>query len=192
MQPTNRYESHCAHSSLSARLPRIGPRSLFVIASDLQVCFRSDQRVLAIALRLLSSSAAAVRRANYFLLGGPDYPREPRGTGGRGRIRTSVARKERQIYSLLVLATHPPVLKNCPGDANYKFPPNRHDKLTESRNTKWTRVKRHQPVNFAFQDSLRLTPLQNFWWSWRRELNPRPSDYKSDALPAELRQRCET
>src|SRR5262249_55905327 len=26
------------------------------------------------------------------------------------------------------------------------------------------------------------------WWSWRRELNPRPSDYKSDALPAELRQ----
>ncbi len=26
--------------------------------------------------------------------------------------------------------------------------------------------------------------------SWRRELNPRPSDYKSDALPTELRQRC--
>ena len=33
-------------------------------------------------------------------------------TGGRGRIRTSVARKERQIYSLLVLATHPPVPQN--------------------------------------------------------------------------------
>ncbi len=32
-----------------------------------------------------------------------------RESGGRGRIRTSVARKERQIYSLLVLATHPPV-----------------------------------------------------------------------------------
>ena len=27
-------------------------------------------------------------------------------------------------------------------------------------------------------------------WSWRRDLNPRPSDYKSDALPAELRQHC--
>jgi hypothetical protein len=26
-------------------------------------------------------------------------------------------------------------------------------------------------------------------WSWRRDLNPRPSDYKSDALPTELRQR---
>src|SRR5215831_19399463 len=29
--------------------------------------------------------------------------------GGRGRIRTSVARKERQIYSLLPLAARPPV-----------------------------------------------------------------------------------
>ena len=28
----------------------------------------------------------------------------------------------------------------------------------------------------------------NQTWSWRRDLNPRPSDYKSDALPAELRQ----
>src|SRR5437867_4198241 len=25
-------------------------------------------------------------------------------------------------------------------------------------------------------------------WSWRRDLNPRPADYKSAALPAELRQ----
>src|SRR5689334_10060991 len=29
-------------------------------------------------------------------------------------------------------------------------------------------------------------------WSWRRGLNPRPSDYKSDALPTELRQHCLT
>jgi hypothetical protein len=109
--------------------------------------------------------------------------------GGRGRIRTSVARKERQIYSLLVLATHPPVLEKissetstAPVQKNY----------AASENTKRTRVKRHQPVYFDFQDSLRLTPLQIFWWSWRRELNPRPSDYKSDALPAELRQRSQT
>src|ERR1700743_3987505 len=37
-----------------------------------------------------------------------------------------------------------------------------------------------------------LLPLQSriclLKWSWRRDLNPRPSDYKSDALPAELRQ----
>ena len=37
--------------------------------------------------------------------------------------------------------------------------------------------------------SLPCRTCQTSWWSWRRELNPRPSDYKSDALPAELRQR---
>src|SRR5713101_1676771 len=31
-----------------------------------------------------------------------------------------------------------------------------------------------------------------FFWSWRRESNPRPSDYKSDALPTELRQQLGT
>jgi hypothetical protein len=30
--------------------------------------------------------------------------------------------------------------------------------------------------------------LKTVLWSWRRDSNPRPSDYKSDALPAELRQ----
>ncbi len=123
--------------------------------------------------------------------------REP---GGRGRIRTFVARKERQIYSLLVLATHPPVPQIHSGCGN-RIPRNFWDAYHESRsvlpllagvsckNTNWTRVKRHQPVYFCIQDSLRLTPLEISWWSWRRELNPRPSDYKSDALPAELRQR---
>ena len=33
--------------------------------------------------------------------------------------------------------------------------------------------------------------LENYVWSWRRDLNPRPSDYKSDALPTELRQQVE-
>jgi hypothetical protein len=61
-----------------------------------------------------------------------------------------------------------------------------------SENTKRTRVKRHQPVDFVSEDSLRLIPPQANRWSWRRELNPRPSDYKSDALPAELRQRSQT
>ena len=61
-----------------------------------------------------------------------------------------------------------------------------------NENTKRTRVKRHQPVNFVSEDSLRLIPPQADRWSWRRELNPRPSDYKSDALPAELRQRSQT
>jgi hypothetical protein len=35
---------------------------------------------------------------------------------------------------------------------------------------------------------VRRLPENTFPWSWRRDLNPRPSDYKSDALPTELRQ----
>ena len=79
-------------------------------------------------------------------------------TGGRGRIRTFVARKERQIYSLLVLATHPPVLEKlrqnfyCVSRKLIEIP------CAASENTKRTRVNRHQPVYFEFQDSLRLTP----------------------------------
>jgi hypothetical protein len=117
--------------------------------------------------------------------------------GGRGRIRTSVARKERQIYSLLVLATHPPVLEKlvrhqtaCPAISYRQTIQEREGRPSE--NTKRTRVKRHQPVDFALKDSLRSIPPRVRWWSWRRELNPRPSDYKSDALPAELRQRSQT
>ena len=33
-----------------------------------------------------------------------------------------------------------------------------------------------------------ISPNEPNRWSWRRDLNPRPSDYKSDALPTELRQ----
>src|SRR5258707_9353872 len=46
------------------------------------------------------------------------------------------------------------------------------------------------PFMLPCRKSSRLAPLANIWWSWRRDLNPRPSDYKSDALPAELRQHC--
>ena len=71
---------------------------------------------------------------------------------GQGRVRTSVARKERQIYSLVRLTTPPPVRK-C-----------------------------RKPMTTApCQHSLLM--------SWRRESNPRPADYKSAALPTELRQR---
>src|ERR1700682_7011 len=71
---------------------------------------------------------------------------EQREPGGRGRIRTFVARKERQIYSLLVLATHPPVRKKSKTPrtclllivhAVFRSLP--------AKNTKRTRVQRHQP-----------------------------------------------
>jgi hypothetical protein len=95
--------------------------------------------------------------ANYFgqLIGQREH-------GGRGRIRTSVARKERQIYSLLVLATHPPVLEKSLRNANRVYLKRLKISSAASENTKRTRVKRHQPVYFDFQDSLRLTPLPNF------------------------------
>src|SRR5271168_5332661 len=122
-----------------------------------------------------------------------DRPKQTASTGGRGRIRTFVARKERQIYSLLVLATHPPVPRKQK-DANCLSPKTFSGK---SSRCKLPRKRKHK------KDSCQKTParlffLQGFapphspaksWWSWRRELNPRPSDYKSDALPAELRQR---
>ena len=54
------------------------------------------------------------------------------------------------------------------------------------------RARRHQPQRFCREESVRIPP-QNTGpseLSWRRDLNPRPSDYKSDALPTELRQPC--
>ena len=33
-----------------------------------------------------------------------------------------------------------------------------------------------------------LLPTCQFRWSWQRDSNPRPADYKSAALPTELRQ----
>jgi hypothetical protein len=113
--------------------------------------------------------------------------REP---GGRGRIRTFVARKERQIYSLLVLATHPPVPQNFLG-RKPRVPNLSFNDLRRSRTKTQKGLVSKDTSPFIFPVRIRsaLAPLQNSWWSWRRELNPRPSDYKSDALPAELRQR---
>ena len=55
---------------------------------------------------------------------------------------------------------------------------------------KRTRVQRHQPFHAIMPGFAPPHSPAKIWWSWRRDLNPRPSDYKSDALPAELRQRC--
>ena len=144
--------------------------------------------------------------------------------GGRGRIRTSVARKERQIYSLLVLTTHPPVPRKslgtqmpCPENSRtghdlhvpqdqLGFP--RKPQLSRATRRTPTRPQKNQSDCIPWgtrkhaHGSRQKTPARpvfvrgfapprsrtNCWQSWRRDLNPRPSDYKSDALPAELRQ----
>jgi hypothetical protein len=49
-------------------------------------------------------------------------------------------------------------------------------------NLRRSRALPHKPLLF---------PESFSFWSWRRDLNPRPSDYKSDALPTELRQQVE-
>ena len=41
---------------------------------------------------------------------------------------------------------------------------------------------------FAHSSNVARWGGRKVFWSWRRGLNPRPSDYKSNALPAELRQ----
>ena len=63
------------------------------------------------------------------------------------------------------------------------------------RNAERARVWTHQPCSLfsrgirPYTRPLNPGPLK---LSWRRELNPRPSDYKSDALPTELRQHWQT
>jgi hypothetical protein len=74
-----------------------------------------------------------------------------RDAGGRGRIRTSVARKERQIYSLLVLATHPPVPRDLPGHSYcHRIPTGKY------RNAERARARRHQPQLFYREEFVRI------------------------------------
>ena len=59
------------------------------------------------------------------------------------------------------------------------------------RNAEWVRVWTHEPCSLLQQGnrpSARPPKSRSLKISWRRELNPRPSDYKSAALPTELRQ----
>ena len=44
------------------------------------------------------------------------------------------------------------------------------------------------PVSHGLIKKVREVITYCFYWSWREELNPRPADYKSAALPTELRQ----
>ena len=64
------------------------------------------------------------------------------------------------------------------------------------KNSLWSAVGKNLLRRRAAQNALysgidlHIKPIK--CWSWRRDLNPRPSDYKSDALPTELRQQSET
>ncbi len=72
----------------------------------------------------------------------------------------------RQIYSLIPLAAREPLPK-----LRRHFP----DFTTDCQSIFFNKFKQ-----------LEIELDQK--WSWREELNPRPADYKSAALPTELRQ----
>ena len=93
------------------------------------------------------------------------------------------------MYSLLVLTTHPPVpqkiFRTWTASSKFFF-----NNFRASHTKTQIGLVSKDTSPFIFLSRFRSASLpKNFWWSWRRELNPRPSDYKSDALPAELRQR---
>lgn len=71
----------------------------------------------------------------------------------------------RQIYSLIPLAAREPLPKTTE-----IF---RHTQSTTNPFSKRARQLQHSNIQI---------------WSWREESNPRPADYKSAALPTELRQ----
>jgi hypothetical protein len=128
-------------------------------------------------------------------------------TGEDSNLRNS---NEWQIYSLLPLTARPPVPKHTPSaetcrrGSSYstrlrrKQPHSTHHDLTRSLSPDYRSMHLSgitaEDRPGALYSCRRLKLL--CWlsgsgfllWSWRRDLNPRPSDYKSDALPAELRQ----
>ncbi len=128
-------------------------------------------------------------------------------TGEDSNLRSS---KERQIYSLLPLTTRPPVPNFIPYTRRRKSAPEHRNCPCQSKpilrilpHPEFSGLSEHAPQwdhrggQIQRLNNSNAGPnLLPFWapeaisdeWSWRRDLNPRPSDYKSDALPAELRQ----
>jgi hypothetical protein len=124
-------------------------------------------------------------------------------TGEDSNLRSS---KERQIYSLLPLTTRPPVhylrfahafLSALSAIHSTYVLAFEHPTLTRFGHPSAFRSQRPRqnhdslPEGFLCGGSAGhlLTPVLPWRiWSWRRDLNPRPPDYKSGALPAELRQ----
>src|SRR5437016_1313629 len=133
-------------------------------------------------------------------------------TGEDSNLRSS---KERQIYSLLPLTTRPPVHLTEPaphykllagsftGTTGMPLPSQFGKSKQETRKTNFRTnanylrrifcgVRSGGKIFVCSTCQPKTRPATRFrsphHWSWRRDLNPRPSDYKSDALPTELRQ----
>ena len=99
--------------------------------------------------------------------------------GGEGRVRTSVARR-RQVYSLLRLTALPPPRNTSRAASGHDCFGSQH--LYPLR--PWAVAL--QACTCHWSPRVRCIPegRRNRPWSWRRDSNPRPADYKSAALPA--------
>jgi hypothetical protein len=198
------HSSWCSRRSLSIFLFHDQVRSANIarMASVANLNFGS---VSVVHANIASSAYTPKATTNLFIT-------TPRTSGAQGRIRTSVARKERQIYSLLPLTTRPPV--HVSTEHSHRVP--RPGTINPCCQRTLRRALRKTPQQPRTRTSARLARVGCCWnqfsrraarlvwlapataaaggalsvaiWSWRRDLNPRPSDYKSDALPAELRQ----
>jgi hypothetical protein len=87
------------------------------------------------------------------------------------------AKLARQIYSLIPLATREPL----PKEPSIVFTPS----ASVNSQDAMTVISRRHLVTAGDRGRFG-SPIKE--WSWREELNPQPADYKSAALPIELRQ----
>ncbi len=119
--------------------------------------------------------------------------------GGGGRIRTSVGVR-RQIYSLLPLAAREPLHAIRPSPAGGRlfnfgatffsrlFFPNEKNIRVNLKSGK-TPIYRETRCSLGPRQHLHDGLPWGLHGSWRWDSNPQPADYKSAALPIELRQR---
>ncbi len=115
--------------------------------------------------------------------------------GAQGRIRTSVAQSAADLQSAAI--NHSATCALCHASRpsrNSIYRPCRisHDRSRANTSAGlWmanaARLEQLAGTTNINDNKLHLLLPQKIW-SWRRDLNPRPPDYKSGALPAELRQ----
>ncbi len=106
-------------------------------------------------------------------------------TGAQGRIRTSVAHSAADLQSAAInhSATCASPLIATPYSAQEQPPA-----LTRTIKPKLLLADTARRGRTSRYNQTSLLCFAENFWSWRRDLNPRPPDYKSGALPAELRQ----
>ena len=109
----------------------------------------------------------------------------------RGEDSNLRSSKERWVYSPVPLTTRPPLLNSTKHVSClhcFGHPPKWSPGSLQVSQNRLEYMCRSM-IKIRFRESRVLLYLRALIkWSWREDLNPRPADYKSAALPAELRQ----